>query len=134
MALGVSVKSVDRVCSGFPVIHGLASPVHIIGHGRSGTSIFAAFCRVYLGIGIGTESQFIIRYQKYNRCLQRFAARPSDKHLRELVEAILSEKYFKRTQKFGVSIAADEILDKVVDRTYGGILDTIFSEVASQMG
>ena len=134
MALDVSAQSVDRVCSGFPVIHGLTSPVHIIGHGRSGTSIFSAFCRVYLGIGIGTESQFIIRYQKHNRRLKRFAALPNDKHLKELVEAILSERYFKRTQKFGVSISADAILGKVVDRTYRGLLDTIFSEVANQMG
>lgn len=130
----VTTKLMDRVSSGVPVIHSHFSPVHILGHGRSGTSIFSAICRVYLGIGIGTESQFILRFKKCSRRLRRLTSNANDKNLRDVVEAILSEKYFNRIQKFDVAITADLVLDRLEVRTYEGILDAIFTEVARQMG
>lgn len=108
------------------------TPVMIIGHGSSGTSILSRLLREYFGISFGTESQFIIRYR--NR-LHRYGDLSDPHNLRRLVSHLLSERWFERVRNnFGFSTSVDEILTNVRDATYRGVLDAIFVALANHQG
>lgn len=103
------------------------SPVMIVGHGSSGTSITGKMIREYLRVSFGTESQFIPRY--YYR-LERYGDLALDKNLRRLVSDILSERWFVRCRKFGFETSVDAVLADVPRRTYRGVLESIFRQLA----
>ena len=113
------------------IMHRDCSPVIVLGHGSSGTSIMARLLREELGVAFGTESQFIIRY--YERLsLYGDLERPDNR--RKLVSHLLTERWFERSAKFGFATDCDCILARVKSNTYAGILDAIFSEFADQVG
>lgn len=109
----------------------LSSPVLMIGHGSSGTSILATLLREQLGIAFGTESQFIVHY--YWR-LALYGDLHDDRNLQRLVSHILSERFFQRSAKFGFHTDTDAIMARVHERSYRGVLEAIFSEFARQLG
>ena len=103
------------------------APVMIIGHGSSGTSITGQMIRDYLRVSFGTESQFIPRY--YYR-LARYGDLAVDANLRRLVADILDERWFVRCRKFGFETNVDAVLCGVAQRTYRGVLESIFGQLA----
>lgn len=122
----------DRWTLGHTVIHSNTRPLHIIGHGRSGTSLMGALCRVYFGIGIGTESQFIIRYFK---SLHSYGDLNHDSNIKLLIRNICSERYFTRSHKFaGFQPDPEKIFRQLRERTFSGILNTTFSQLAEHLG
>ncbi len=125
------VNPMDDVGSDYHVVHTNFCPVHIIGHGRSGTSIFGALCRKYLGIGIGTESQFIVRY---SQSLPAYGDLREDRNVRRLINDITRERYFERCRKFGFQVRSDAIFGDLKERTYRGVLDATFTQLASHLG
>ena len=108
-----------------------ASPVFVIGSARSGTSIFARLLRNYLNISFGTESQFIIRFYKH---LGRYGNLTEDVNLKRLISDIGRERCFKRWRKFGYAFDANRVFSKIQHRTYSGVLDAIFSDLADSNG
>ena len=121
----------DKINCGPPVVHTKYSPLLIIGHGRSGTSLLAALCRIYLGIGIGTESQFFIRYFKK---LYRYGNLNDDSNVRLLIKDICSERYFQRSHKFaGFEVDQEKIFKDLQDRTYSKVLDMTFMQFAEHL-
>ena len=116
------------------VKHISLSPVHIVGHGRSGTSILAGLIRKYLRISFGTESQFIIRFYKK---LHRYGDLTEDRNLKKLIHDISQERCFYRWRKFGkFQLDTGQFLNDVRERTYRGVLDAAFLQLArhSKMG
>lgn len=107
------------------------APVHVIGHGRSGTSILIRLLREYLQIGFGTESQFIIRF--LNR-LGDYGDLTVESNRRRLVTHICDERWFQRCHKrLGFATTPDAILADVVAPTYRGILDATFGQLAKHL-
>ena len=122
----------DKIAIGPPVRHTLSTPFLIIGHGRSGTSIIAALCRIYLGIGIGTESQFFIRYFKK---LHRYGDLNHDDNVRMLIADICCERFFDRSHKFAeFKVDQKKAFNNLQDRTFSGVLDAIFTQLATNLG
>lgn len=113
------------------VLHTNPAPVMIIGHGSSGTSILTRLMRDYLDVAFGTESQFIIHY--YNR-LPMYGDLQQDANLRTLVEHILRERWFERCGKWGFATTVDAVLADVQARTYRGVLDAVFLQLAKHFG
>ncbi len=114
------------------VQHNNTSPVMIVGHGSSGTSILTRLMRDYLGVAFGTESQFIVHY--YRR-LHRYGSLDNDANLRRLVGDILGERWFARSRKFGgFAPSLDATLADVRQRTYRGVLDAVFGQLAKHLG
>lgn len=110
------------------VKHQSLSPVHIIGHGRSGTSILAGLIRKYLHISFGTESQFIVRYYKR---LNSYGNLTEEDNIKKLVYDISTERCFFRWRKFnGFKIDPDQFLNDVRERSYRGVLDAAFFQLA----
>ena len=122
----------DKINFGPPVTHTLSSPFLIIGHGRSGTSIIAALCRIYLGIGIGTESQFFIRYFKK---LHRYGDLRRDDNVTMLIADICSERFFQRSHKFAeFKVDQEKAFNELRERTFSGVLDAVFMQLATHLG
>jgi len=120
--------SSDKCQSPVPFVNHLElAPVMIVGHGSSGTSITGHMIREYLRVSFGTESQFIPRY--YYR-LARYGDLAIDANLRRLVADILAERWFARCRKFGFETNVDAVLCGVSQRTYRGVLDSIFGQLA----
>jgi len=112
--------------------HNDNSPVMIVGHGSSGTSILTRLMRDYLGVAFGTESQFIVRY--YRR-LHRYGELADDANLRRLIRDILGERWFERSRKFGgFAPSVDGVFDDVQERTYRGVLEAVFGQFAKHLG
>lgn len=107
------------------------APVFMIGHGSSGTSILATLLREEYGIAFGTESQFIIDY--YRR-LHRYGDLEDEQNLRHLVSHVLSERFFRRSAKFGFQTDVQSILNRIEERSYRGVLEAVFKEFARQLG
>lgn len=114
-----------------PVVHRSTVPVHVIGHGRSGTSVFIRMLRKYLQIAFGTESQFILRY---SRRLAQYGDLSRSSNRRQLVEDICRERWFQRTgRKFDFSTSPEAILDEIREPTYAGVLDAVFRQLAKHL-
>lgn len=113
------------------VVHTETTPVMIIGHGSSGTSILTDLLREHLQIAFGTESQFVVRFYQN---LWRYGDLRNDASLQSLVSHLLGERWFKRSAKFGFRTDVESICSRVKDRTYRGVLDAVFGEFAEQVG
>lgn len=112
--------------------HANPGPVHVIGHPRSGTSLFVRLLRKYLQIAFGTESQFILRY---HRRLGRYGDLQIDRNLRRLVEHLCEERWFVRCrQRFGFETTADAILADVRERSLRGVLTALFLQLQKHFG
>lgn len=104
-----------------------SSPVFVIGSARSGTSILSQLIREYLNISFGTESQFIIRYFKR---LHHYGDLTIDQNMKTLLSDIGEERCFKRWKKFGYQIDPDRIFNRIHEKSYAGLLDAIFTDLA----
>jgi hypothetical protein len=109
------------------VKHKSKTPVFIIGHGRSGTSITANLFTKYLKISFGTESQFIVRYYKK---LNKYGDLNVDENLKRLISDLTHERWFERSKKFGMVADVDAIFNGLTERSYRGILESIFMQLA----
>ena len=112
------------------VVHKSRVPIHVIGYGSSGTSIFCQLLREKLGVGVGTESQFVIRYY---HALSEYGDLEDDKNLRRLIADLSRERWFERNAKFGFTCVPEQIFDSVRQRTYRGVLDATFSQLAEHL-
>ena len=101
----------------------------LIGHGSSGTSILAILLRKYLQVCFGTESQFIVHY---DRRLGRYGDLAVPENMRRLASDILQERWFVRSRKFGFRPDLEDILGNVKKPTYRALLDAIFGQFARQ--
>lgn len=113
------------------VHHLETTPVFVIGHARSGTSILTASIRKHLHIAFGTESQFIVRLaSQFRKCgdLRDPVSR------RRFVEALAAERFFVRTERnYGFALDKGAVLRDTAEGTYRSILDSVFGQLAAHM-
>ena len=124
-------EATDASIADYPLRHRETCPVQLIGHGSSGTSIFADLCRKYLHIGFGTESQFVIRF---HHRLAKYGDLGEDANLRWLIDDLGRERWYERCQKYGYERDAERIFEAVEKRTYRGVLDAVFGDLAKHHG
>ena len=113
--------------------HTRFSPVFVLGHVRSGTSLMCRLLLDHLGVNFGTESQFIVRYHQK---LQRYGDLADDGNLRRLLHDISQERFFFRTrQNFGFALDVERAARAVgPERTYSNVLRAIFGQFAETQG
>ena len=118
--------------SGIYPNHTRVSPVFVLGHARSGTSLMCRLLLDHLGVNFGTESQFIVRYQQK---LARYGDLSDDRRLRWLLDDISRERFFARTrQNFGFVFDVERAVRSIGPRTYSGVLSGIFEQFAASQG
>ena len=112
--------------------HTRVSPVFVLGHARSGTSLVCRLLLDHLGVNFGTESQFIVRYHQK---LSRYGDLSDDSRLRWLLDDISRERFFARTRRnFGFLFDVERAVRTVSPRTYSGVLRAIFEQFAVDQG
>lgn len=110
------------------VKHTENNPVFVLGHGRSGTSILIKMIRKYLKINFGTESQFIVRFQKK---ISRYLPLENPENLSWLIADLHKERWFRRIKRrFGFELNTKKLMDSIDDYTYAGVLRAIFKQFA----
>jgi hypothetical protein len=112
------------------VTHTRSSPVMLIGQHRSGTTVLGTLLRKYLKVNFGPESQFFFRKQA---SLSRYGDLQNDAALRQLVEDLAQERCFALNQ-FGYQVDPDKVMTGLKQRSYSGVIDTIFSQFAVHNG
>jgi hypothetical protein len=108
-----------------------ASPVFVIGHARSGTSVLTTLIRKHLRIAFGTESQFIVRLAKRSAAFGDLAI---GANRRRFVETLSTERFFARTgANYGFVLDVNAVVDASVKGTYRSVLDAVFGQLAAHM-
>ncbi len=83
-------------------------------------------------MAFGTESQFIVSYYKR---IHHFEPLEDYENLNRLVDSLLAERWFRYSRKFNdFQLTRQQIVDAVKDRTFAGVLDTIFRLFAENLG
>jgi len=114
------------------VRHTRLTPVFVIGHGRSGTSVLIKLIRKYLKINFGTESQFIIRFYQNLRHYGDLADRTN---AARLIHDISAERYFKRIKKrFNFEFNPTAAAAKYSGSNYADVLSAVFGQFAEFHG
>lgn len=120
------------VLYGHQVTHTRRTPVYVIGYPRSGTSATCKLLRRYHKVSFGTESQFIVRYYKR---LSQYGNLNDDENLRRLIKDISAERFFTRSQRnWGFVFDPARAFSEITKRTYSGLLDAIFRQLAEHNG
>jgi len=120
--------SLPEILYDLDVKHSETSPLFVLGHGRSGTSILIKMIRKYLKVNFGTESQFIIRF--YNK-LPQYGDLNNPENARQLIADISRERWFRRINKrFGFVFDKERALENLKQKSYSGILQAIFEQFA----
>jgi len=102
----------------------------VIGSGRSGTSYIQRTLRESMDIGFFREPKFIIPLY---RQLHKFGDLDKIENLRQVVEKIHADKHFKHlNQKDHIPSSPEEILDRVQEPTFTGILYAVFQLLAEK--
>jgi len=113
------------------VLHRQTTPVLLLGHGSSGTSILSRLLRNHLKVGFGTESQFIVRYY---RKLASYGDLREPANVRRLLSHLLQERWFERCrEKFGFTTDLETLEKAVRVPTYRGVLDALFNTLAAHL-
>jgi hypothetical protein len=104
----------------------------VLGHARSGTSLTCRLLLDHLGVNFGTESQFIVRYQ---RLLPRYGDLADTSRMRRLIEDLSRERFFTRSRNnFGFALDVESALRSVRTPGYAGALRAIFEQFAATRG
>ncbi len=112
--------------------HTQSAPVHIIGHARSGTSILADVLRRYLHISFGTESQFIVRFDKN---LAQYGDLHDEGNIKRLIRDVAQERCFQRWHKFDAFVLdPTQLFRDLPERSYRGVLEAAFMQLARHSG
>ncbi|MEM6365043.1 MAG: sulfotransferase [Planctomycetota bacterium] len=111
--------------------HTDCSPVMMIGHGSSGTSILGEILRDDFQIAFGTESQYFVHY--YNR-LSHYGDLSKPENMRQLIRHVLDERWFaKAERKWGFRIDEETVFAGIKKPTFRGLLDAIFWRFAEHL-
>lgn len=111
------------------IIHTLDTPVFVIGHARSGTSLMTRILRKYLHINFGSESQFFIRF---DRKLNQYGDLEQPKNLRHLIADISRERCFQKWhKKYGFKIDQQSVFNEITEPKYATVISTIFKQFAT---
>jgi hypothetical protein len=114
------------------VVHTRLTPVFVVGHGRSGTTLLVRLLSRFLGIGFGTESQFILRYL---RRLPRYGDLAKPGALRRLLDDVARERFFERTRSnFGFVLDRERLLRDIRTPTFAALVAGIFTQLAEHLG
>lgn len=104
----------------------------LVGSGRSGTTYLAVVLKQSLDMGFSAEPKFVA---SLHRRLPLFGDLSNPKNLRRLATVIHNGKLFRHLHgRVGVPSTVDELLERVQEPTYTGLLYATFGLIAEKRG
>jgi hypothetical protein len=108
------------------------SPVLIMGSPRSGTTFLGNMVNRFFDLRLSRDNGTLVRFYRLRR---HYEPLTNDDNLRRLIKHLYADPYFQeRLIARGLVLNQEQLFERVTDRTYGGLVDTIFSTIATQRG
>ncbi len=104
----------------------------VVGSGRSGTSYLQNVLAGTVSLGFGPEPQFIARLHSR---LDSFGDLSQELNLRRLVDEMLRAPFFDKVrQQLRFQTTAEDVLNRVLEPSYRGVLYALFQNMADKQG
>lgn len=108
------------------------APLLIMGSPRSGTTFLGHMVNRFLDVHICRDNGTMLRF---HRILQHYEPLSDEANLRRLIQHLYADHYFTtRLRDRGMRLTQDELVARVSPRTYGGLIEAIFSATAASHG
>lgn len=113
--------------------HRTLSPLLIMGSPRSGTTFLANMVNRFFDIRLNRDNGSLLRFY---RLLSHYDPLSDDANLRRLIKHLYADHYIQdRLLKRGLVLTQEQLFERIGDdRTYGGLVDAIFSAIAAERG
>ena len=112
--------------------HGTLSPLLIMGSPRSGTTFLGNMVNRFFDIRLSRDNGSLLRFYGL---LSHYDPLSDDANLRRLIKHLYADHYIQdRLLKRGLVLTEEQLFERVADRTYGGLVDTMFSAIAAKRG
>lgn len=117
---------------GYSQARNTSAPLLIMGSPRSGTTFLAHMVNRFFDVHVCRDNGTLLRF---HGMLPRYEPLSDDRNLKRLVQDLYKDYFFrKRLLERGLRLTQDELVARVRERTYGGLLDAIFSATAETHG
>ena len=104
------------------------APLLVMGSPRSGTTFLAQMVNRFFDIHICRDNGTMLRF---HRILSHYLPLSDDANLGRLIGHLYEDFYFRqRLIGRGFSLTQKELLGRIPQRTYGGLIEAIFSATA----
>jgi hypothetical protein len=108
------------------------TPLLIMGSPRSGTTFLAHMVNRFLDMRVCRDNGTLLRF---HGILRHYEPLTDDANLRRLISHLYADHYFQsRLIDRGLRLSQDELFARVARRTYGGLIEAIFSAIAADYG
>ena len=108
------------------------SPLLVMGSPRSGTTFLAHMVNRFFDIRLSRDNGTLVRF--YN-LLPHYEPLSDDANLRRLISNLYADHYIQeRLQRRGLVLSEAQLFDRVHERTYGGLIEAMFSAIAAERG
>lgn len=104
-------------------------PLLIMGSPRSGTTFLSQMVNRFFDIHVCRDNGTMLRFHKN---LRHYLPLERDDNLKRLISHLYADHYFRtRLRDRGLTLSEEALMAAVRARTYGGLVDAIFSSVAA---
>ena len=106
------------------------TPLIIIGSPRSGTTFLAKMVNRFFDIHVSRDNGTLVRLR---RELSHYEPLSDDAHFRRLIKHLYADHYIQeRLVARGLKLTEEELFERVPERTYSALVETVFSTIATE--
>jgi hypothetical protein len=107
-------------------------PLLIMGSPRSGTTFLSQVVNRFFDVHISRDNGTLLRF---HRVLHNYEPLTDDRNLRRLISSLYQDYFFRsRLRERGLAASEDDLFRRVQRRTFGGVIEAIFSTMATAHG
>ncbi|NOT45021.1 MAG: sulfotransferase [Acidobacteria bacterium] len=108
------------------------APLLIMGSPRSGTTFLSHMVNRFFDIHVSRDNGTLLRF---HRVLASYEPLSNDANLRRLIDSLYQDHFFKsRLRERGLTLTEGELAGRVSTRSYGGVIEAVFSAIAETHG
>lgn len=107
-------------------------PLLIMGSPRSGTTFLSQMVNRFFDVHVSRDNGTLLRF---HRILSRYEPLDDEENLRRLIHDLYRDHFFNaRLRQRGLVLSERELFARVETRTYGALIEAIFSAMAAEHG
>lgn len=115
-----------------PTRQSTLTPLLILGSPRSGTTFLTHMVNRFFDVRVSRDNGTLIRIHRH---LSHYEPLSDDANLKRLIRHLYADHYIKeRLIARGLRLSEQELFERVPQRTYAALIDTIFGAIAADRG